>query len=207
MNDHLFFCAIDKKLIPQHEEKTRVKPLRMKYKSIYTVNRRFHRDIPDKFTRNNGELIIIMRRSSTSVRTTCIVKDDANSLQSELQSKMTEHRLLKRISEAAYFGAVRCFKFLLTNKAPIDQNVFNAACISGNEEIIQMILETKELVSNMCFIYAAENWNNKLADWFITECNVQISLPEVLFPANISLFLRLLDNGADVNSRDIVIEQ
>jgi len=69
---------------------------------------------------------------------------------------------------AARFGSIRCFKYLILNKAKIQQETMEMACCSGNYELIQMTFFDGFDFHN-AFWNAAKSWDNEIVEWFLNQ--------------------------------------
>ena len=77
----------------------------------------------------------------------------------------TTHNI-SMLSFSAYYGAVRCFKFLVMNKQKITDSVLKWAIKGGNLEIIRICAQNNPKIGQ-CFSQAVEYHRNDVADWIL----------------------------------------
>ena len=146
---------------------------------------------------NNWELFRLMRRMNGFFlpKTNYIFKDDVNKLIKDIVDA-SEIQLEQYIDEASYFGAVKCVKYLLVNNVTPSKNTFINACISGNEEIIQLLdekVQVSDLFSDRSIHGAIWNWNNKLAKWMMDEKHFLPEIQSAIGSCNFVMFNYILN--------------
>ena len=78
------------------------------------------------------------------------------------------------IDEAAKYGAIKCFKFLLVNGVKVGQSTLESGFISGNLEIIQLIREQGIECTERCLKKGIKYHHNELVEQIIEEKSVKI---------------------------------
>lgn len=107
------------------------------------------------------------------------------------------------IKFAAAFGSIECFKFLLMNKAAIDENLAKFAVIGGNLEIIRICYQNKINLRN-CHAIAIQYHQNNVFDWLQENINNQ-NENLIHFAAksnNMQALVYYVQNNVDLNPHD-----
>ncbi len=123
--------------------------------------------IDDKYKENDWELFRVIRRipepREVIPKTWFLYKDDEEALEEFCQRKISEEEKAELINEAAFFGSIKCFKRLLVNTAKICDNTIELACCSGNEEIVQILMENGLPLNEKCLKNAILHLNIKMS--------------------------------------------
>ena len=128
-----------------------------------------------EFEEDDWKLFRITRRNySFNPQTTFICDDDIEKL--KIEAGKTDIQLDILLNEAAYFGSIKCFNYLIIAGANPSMETMMNACCSGKEEMIQKLKEKGLHITEECLQLAIEFWNNKLAKWIIEEENLKASL-------------------------------
>ena len=164
--------------------------------------------IDDKFKENNWELFRINRRCMMFNPCTCFIcHDDIKRLIKEMQ--VNKSNLNSMLDEAAYFGSIKCFRYLMINGANPSDKTMKRACHSGNEEILQMLVEKGIKLSMDCLDSAMAGWRNalvhyiieKIQDGLMDQENVNGALIQAARYSNYSMVLLFIEKGANVNAQ------
>ena len=104
---------------------------------------------------------------------------------------------------AAFYGSLKCFKYILLNDVTLDDDICKFAVAGGNIEIIH-ILEQKECQFKYpCFYTSIQYHRNDIADWLLLHYNCEeVSLIDCLNIFNEEAFVFFLENCKDVNAQD-----
>lgn len=100
---------------------------------------------------------------------------------------------------SAYLGAEKCFKYLHSN-SEITPEVIQEACCSGNPNIIRLIQESGNSLTDRKYFYkAVEHWNNDLAMSILDKIDGKSALIEAAIKScNFKILSHLFSMGADV---------
>ena len=170
--------------------------------------------IDDKYSENNWELFRVKRRCMIyspcpfSPCTGFLFRDNLDRLIKEMQ--VNKRNLNEMLDEAAFFGSIKCFKYLMINGVDPSDKTMERACHSGNEEIIQMLEERGFKFTKNCLDSAISGWENALVQYIIEkkqngpmeETEVNGALLQASSFNNYSMVLYFIDKGASINAKD-----
>ena len=100
---------------------------------------------------------------------------------------------------AAFFGSVKTFKYLVSNRLRIDEKCCPLVIASGNIELINLV-EKQGMKFTNCFETALKFHRNDIADWLLTNFQCEkIPMYKCIEYFNLEAFLFLKGNGFDIN--------
>lgn len=103
------------------------------------------------------------------------------------------------ISFAAYFGSVNCFRYLLLNKAKIDEDTCAYAARGGNLEIIHLCMQNGGKFIE-ALNAAAEFHRHDIFNWILMHIGYEmIPLRDCISYGNYETYFYYFENGLDVN--------
>ena len=217
MCDELFFYGIDTSIIKKTEAKKRHHKIYLKndfypkHAPEFGYNPKTVLCMPLMFQEMNWERLRVVRRmfaldekSRYYPETGYGCNDNLERLRREISEQIYhECDFSKLLDEAAYFGSIDCFKFLLLNGAQPSHKTMVFACRSGREEIVQLLIERKGYFDEKCLINAILSHNNKIVRWITIEKQIHTSLHSAVASANYGIIHDLLyRRHADVNAKD-----
>ena len=143
LGNELFFYGIDIGYINKNEARKRNGTIYLHHTNKFPINLpeiEERMDIEQKYKENNWELFRLLRRCKQySPCTRYIYRDDAEQLTRDVQNHTEDPA--RMLDEAAYFGSIQCFKYLMINGTVPTEKTIEMACHSGNEEILQLLKE------------------------------------------------------------------
>lgn len=131
------------------------------------------------------------------------INDRATSSEYEIYGFMNKKSTL--VEYAAFFGAVKCFKYLMLNGAKYPRYVFEIAIAGGNSEIIHLIEQNESFfISNNSAYNGILFHRQDIFEWLISNYpsaapNFETLLIRCIDECSFSIFEFLLREGADPN--------
>ena len=117
-------------------------------------------------------------------------------------SPLEEFDDLTPIEYSAYSGSLKCFKYLLMNRASITQDIICCSIAGGNTEII-IALEKNGKQFDYCLKSGVMFHQNEICDWLLSNYKCEnVSLWDCVVSYNDETFLFFLFNGANVIYED-----
>jgi hypothetical protein len=195
----------------------------------FEYNSGFLYDVYDQFSRFkiDGWRLLRERRTSCGAFLRAIMNDNIDELQSLVSVggfKMNqrilrdafEWRILHRdyptlIHVAAFYGAIRCFRYLLLNDADLllsdfrGKSVAEYAVAGGSTEIVR-ILDERQCPLDGCLAAAALFHRNEIVDWFIGRdeslLETEAVLTQSVISGNFHSLMCCVERGISVNAVD-----
>ena len=113
--------------------------------------------------------------------------------------KTLEFQGVSQINFCAFYGSVKCFKFLKLNGAQLDEHTAKCCIAGGNKEIIQ-IAEESGISFDKCFKKSIQYHHLDISEFLLSKYKCEIfPLVDCIFLYDYRAFVFLLLNGADVN--------
>lgn len=106
------------------------------------------------------------------------------------------HKKIPILALAAFYGSIKCFKFLLLNKAKVDNTVCEFATRGGNTDIIHLCEHEGGNFSH-CVDLAVEYHHNSVVDWLLLSIKyASFSLMTASKANNIKAILFMLQSSS-----------
>lgn len=99
---------------------------------------------------------------------------------SEIHSIFDETNPRSFVNYSAFYGAVKIFRYLISNGARCDSNTLKCACAGGNSEIIRLLFQKKISFNSKCLNKAIKHFAGiSMIDFIIENSNLEIGINEM----------------------------